>query len=85
MEDYKVIVKNYIKNELLNGENTNITETTSLIKGGIIDSIDIMRLITFLMEELNFELENDEYTLENFDSLGKIYAFLDKKCKYRNI
>lgn len=44
-----------------------------------------MRLITFLMEELNFELENDEYTLENFDSLGKIYAFLDKKCKYRNI
>lgn len=55
MEDYKVIVKNYIKNELLNGENTNITETTSLIKGGIIDSIDIMRLITFLMEELNFE------------------------------
>ena len=79
MKDYKNLVKEYIEKELLNGQDIEITDDTSLIKGGVIDSIDIMRLITFLMEELNFDLANDDYTLENFDSLEKIFELLDKK------
>lgn len=78
MNSFQQKIKVYIEKELLTDKTMEISDSTSLIKSGFIDSIDIMRLITFL-EELGFMIENDEYTLEHFDSIEKIMALLSKK------
>jgi acyl carrier protein len=51
----------------------------SLIENGIIDSMGIFRLISFLEEQFAVTLEPDEVLLENFENLNSITAFVLSK------
>ncbi len=78
MRDYKKEVCNYVISNFLSGEGE-IGYEDSLIKDGVIDSIDIMKLVTFLIKEYNLTLENEEYSLDNFDTIEKISLLLERK------
>lgn len=46
---------------------------------GIIDSLGILDLVHFLEEEFRITISDDELLPENFDSLGSVVAFTQKK------
>lgn len=51
---------------------------TSLISDGLLDSLDIMNLIMQLESEFDIEIEPEDVLSENFESVDKIIALIEK-------
>lgn len=51
----------------------------NLFSGGLLDSIDLMELISELEEEFKLEIYPEEIELNNFESVEKIVSFINKK------
>lgn len=60
---------------LLGGEEQ-INANTELFSTGLLDSVAMMSLITFLEERTGQQVAAHEVTLENFDTPARILAFL---------
>lgn len=56
-----------------------IKEDTLIFEEGIFDSLGFLSLISFLDEKFGVEVENDELSEENFESINAIVAFIAKK------
>ena len=69
---------NYIRKELSSGE-TEIDADTSL--AGVIDSTAIMELVVWIEGECGFDVEIDDITPDNFGSINKIVAYIDRNKK----
>jgi acyl carrier protein len=50
-----------------------------LLEQGIIDSMGIMKLITFMEETFGIGIEDDDIIPENFQSLASMVAFVEQK------
>jgi len=51
----------------------------SLLGTGVIDSTGVLELIGFLEEKFQLTFDDNELVAENFDTVLKITAFLQKK------
>ena len=51
----------------------------SLMGRGIIDSIGVMELVTFVQEEFGVTVEDDAITEENFGTIAAITRFVDAR------
>ena len=54
-------------------------QETSLIDDGLIDSLDIVAVVTELMEAFDVELGVDDLTPENFNRVEAIEALIESK------
>ena len=54
-------------------------QETSLIDDGLIDSLDIVAVVTELMEAFDVELGVDDLTPENFNSVEAIEELIERK------
>ncbi|NIR53062.1 acyl carrier protein [candidate division KSB1 bacterium] len=80
MEDIKEVVKEFILEEFLAGEDPEqLTDSTSLIGGGFLDSISTLKLVSFLEERFRIETEAHEVSEDNLDSLTDIASFVQSK------
>ena len=76
----KAIVKEYILlNCLQNKQISNITDSTPLISGRLLDSISTIQLVGFLEEKFNVEFEAHEVDKDNFETIEIISQFVKKK------
>lgn len=72
--------KNFILAEFLPDEDPDrLTDTTTLISSGIIDSIGLVRLITHLEDSFGIEIPTIDVTLDNFDNLASITCIVSRK------
>lgn len=79
-DDIKASVKGFILNEFLPGENPdNLTDTTELISGGILDSLATLKLVAFLEETYGIAIGPDELTPDNLNSLPLIVGLVQEK------
>jgi acyl carrier protein len=73
-------VKGYLMREFLPGEDPDeLTATTPLISGGILDSIATLKLVTFLEDEYGVTFEPHEVDKENLDTIARIAQVLVAK------
>jgi acyl carrier protein len=73
-------IREFVLGEFLPGENpATLTPTTPLISGGIIDSIDAVKLIVFLENEFGIEVEAFDADLDNLDTLEALDRFVSAK------
>lgn len=80
MNDIKTQVKKYIlDNFLMGGDPGRVTDSTSFIDKGIIDSTGVLELVSFLQETYNIRVEDAEMVPENLDSLEKIEKYVRGK------
>ena len=80
MDDIQTNVKTYILNEFLPDANpAELTPTTPLIAGGILDSLATVRLVTFLEQEYDIGVEAHEVNADNLDTLVKIAELVKRK------
>lgn len=79
-DSIKQQVKDYIMSEFLPGESPDeLTDSTPLITGGILDSIATLKLVLFMEERWHVSFEPHEVDRENLDTLDLITAQLRSK------
>ena len=80
MSDIESTVKSYILGQFLpNANPEELTTTTPLIAGGILDSLATVRLVAFLEEHFGIEVHAHEVHAENLDNLERIAALVRRK------
>ena len=80
MNDIKGTVKSYILQEFLPGENpSELTDSGPLITGGVLDSLATLRLVTFLEEKYNIQLQAHETGIDYLNTLDDIAALVESK------
>lgn len=80
MDSIQSTVKAYILEEFLPGANADeLTPTTPLIAGGILDSLATVRLVTFLEQQYGIEVQAHEVSADNLDTLELIAALVRRK------
>src|SRR5450631_4149125 len=82
VQNIKEEVRRHILMEFLPGESpSNLRDDTPLRTSGVLDSMATLQLVTFVEEGFGIEVEAREASVENFDSLNQIAAFIQqKKC-----
>ena len=80
MEDVREIVKQYVLQEFLPGEDpANLTDSVHLVRDGILDSLATLKLVSFLEEQFKIHLAAHEANPANLDSLSDIAALVERK------
>ncbi len=52
---------------------------TSLFEAGIIDSMGVLTLVTWLEETYGFSVDDDEVLPENIDGIGALVRYIGRK------
>ncbi len=80
MTDVASTVKAFILDRFLPGEDpANLSRTTPLISGGILDSLATLELVGFLEQSFGIELEAHEVDTDRLDTLERIEALVTTK------
>jgi acyl carrier protein len=73
MQGIESTVKQYLLDEFLPGANPGeLTETTPLISGGILDSLATLKLLAFLEEQFGIEVQAHEASLNTIGLIGAL-------------
>jgi len=73
------VIRSYIVDNFLFGDDEGFDTETSFLENGIIDSTGIMELVDFIEKKFNFQVDDEELIPENFDSVQNIVNFLKEK------
>ncbi len=74
-------IKNFIRTELIYDDEKDFDESTNLLERGIIDSMSLVRLISFLEEHYEIQVQDEDIVPENFSTLNKIAGFVGGQRK----
>lgn len=66
------ILKEYISKEILDGKDMGLDASTPLLEWGIINSMEIARLVTFIQVQFSVEIPSEKITIEYFKDLNTI-------------
>ena len=69
------------RNFLYAQTDTPLRGNDSLLEKGIIDSTGVLELVAFLEKEYGIEVEDEELTPENLDSVHNLVAFVERKLR----
>ena len=75
-------VREYVVENFLLGEDEGeFSDETSFLESGLIDSTGILELVSFLEEEFEVEIADEEMIPENLDSVESVARFVALKVK----
>ena len=75
-------IQQYISRNLLFSEGTfQYGNQASFLEEGIIDSMGVMDLVTFVGSNFGVQVEPADVTPDNFDSVSKLADFIRRKTK----
>lgn len=73
-------IRGYIlENFLFTDDQSALSNSDSFLEKGLVDSTGILEIITFIEDDFNLSIEDDEMVPENLDSVDNIIAFIAKK------
>jgi acyl carrier protein len=78
-EEIRGKVSAFIKQNYLFDESKQIDSSASFLGTGILDSTGILEMITFVEEQFGVTFLDEELTSENFDSIDRVVAMLERK------
>lgn len=79
-QEVKEIVKGYILDEFLPGENpAALTDSTPLVTGGVLDSLATIKLVAFLEERFKVQIQAHETMVDYLDTVTDIAQLIHAK------
>jgi len=73
------VIREFITNEILHGSLTSpLGDEDQLVESGIIDSLGVMTLLSFLDEKFSIQVLGDDLIPENFESVSAIAALVNR-------
>lgn len=73
------VIRAYIVDSFLLGDDDGLDDDASLIEAGVVDSTGIVEIVTYLEETFGIEVDDDDLVPENLDSISRLAAFVDRK------
>ena len=77
--DYAKAVREFVISNFLYGDNSALTDDTSFLESGIIDSTGMLELIGFVENTFQLRIRPEELVAENLDSVTRVANFLARK------
>jgi acyl carrier protein len=77
--DYTKQLREFVVNNFMFGNGTSLSDDTSFLNAGIVDSTGILELILHLEETYSIKIQPEEMVPENLDSIGQVAGFLRRK------
>lgn len=71
-------LSSFIAERLLQNRAATVDPNESLLDRGVVDSVGLLNLITFLETETGIRVPEDEMVPENFDSVVAMEALVDR-------
>lgn len=68
----------FIEDELLD-EPEDIELETSLFQDRLLDSLNLVMLISFLEKEFSIKIATSEVSIDNLDTVARIVGFIERK------
>jgi acyl carrier protein len=68
-----------VENFLFGQANGSLSDDTSFLESGIVDSTGLLELIGFVERTYAIRLHDDELVPENLDSLARLTCFVNRK------
>ena len=79
-QEIKATIKTFILNEFLPGEDpAALTDTTPLMTTGILDSIAVLKVVSFLENQFGITIEPHEAVVENLNTLSDMATLVMSK------
>ena len=79
MGEVREIIRDYLREEFGDGKLA-LKDDQSLIADEVIDSLGIFTLVSFLERRFGIELEPEDITLDNFDTVETIAGMVARKA-----
>ena len=78
--DIKNKVTSYIeKNFLFSLSDKSLHDNDSFLEKGVIDSTGILEIVSYIEEEFDIEVKDEELIPDNFDSINNLTQYITKK------
>lgn len=78
--DIEVKIRDYIARNLLFSDNGyQYPDEASFLEEGIVDSVGVLELVSFIEDVFKVKVDDQEITPDNFDSVGKLSAYVRRK------
>jgi acyl carrier protein len=79
-------VRAYIaKNILFSGTDYPYPDDASFLDEGIVDSMNVLEIVTFVEKEFGIKVNDADIVPDNFDSVGRIAAYVSRKQTARSV
>ena len=79
-DDIDGVIKGFILTEFLPGEDPQeLTDSTPLITGGVLDSIATLKVVMFIEERFGISLQAHEVDSEHLDTIAQIAQLVRAK------
>ncbi len=78
--EVKEQIKQYIaENFLFSSNGFDMDDDESFLEAGVVDSLGVVELVTFVEETYNFEVPDDDIVPDNFDSVDNLAAYISRR------
>ena len=74
--DYKNSLIQFIRDEFVRKRGRDIKEDEDLLSSGLIDSLGILTLVSFMEEQFAIEIPSEDVVYENFHSIESMSRYL---------
>jgi acyl carrier protein len=75
-------IRTYLMDNILLGSADQlVADNDSFLEKGIIDSTGILELVSYVEDEFDIEVADEELIPDNFDSIEKLAAYTQRKTK----
>ena len=82
--DTRTAVKDFIILNFLFGDESGLTsDSVSLLDSGIMDSIGVMELVSFLEIDMKLEVPDSDLVPENLDSVDNLVGYITRRQETR--
>lgn len=79
MHDLANVLRQFIVENFMFGQDDGFSNDASFLDAGIIDSTGVLELVAFLESRFDIALADEELVPENLDSIDRLATFLDNK------
>ncbi len=80
--DIPAKIRDYIAtNFLFSDDGFGYDDDASFLEEGIVDSVGIMELVTFVEDNFGFSVNDEDLTPDNFDSVAKLTDYIERHLK----
>lgn len=78
--DMKDQIRSFIaENFLFSNNGFDLDDDESFLEAGVVDSLGVLELVTFVEEKFDVPVSDDEIVPANFDSVNNLAAYIESK------